>query len=139
MAVVAYSSLGCGFLTGQIKNLNELTDPFRKNVPRVTGGKKIQKALEMVKTLEVVKSRDGYKSLLSGSSHRMNCSPHPGDPASGEILDALKISLRRNRKRRFVTRLFRRIPEGNEPRNSKSKAIFYTRLHLSFANRCEIK
>ncbi|KAL1986745.1 hypothetical protein VTN96DRAFT_5610 [Rasamsonia emersonii] len=44
VAVVAYSSLGCGFLTGQIKNLNELTDPFHVGSRQVT--RRLQVTLE---------------------------------------------------------------------------------------------
>jgi len=62
IAIVAYSPLGRGFLTGQIKNTEELKDDdFRKNNPRFQG-ENFQKNLELVKAVEDLAHKKGVKA-----------------------------------------------------------------------------
>ncbi|KAL1966404.1 hypothetical protein VTN77DRAFT_4546 [Rasamsonia byssochlamydoides] len=99
VAVVAYSPLGRGFLTRQIKSLDDLPDLFRKNVPRFTG-ENFPKILEVVKKLEAVGSRHGATAsqvalawLLAQDELVI---PIPGTRSVKRVkenLDALKISL----------------------------------------------
>jgi len=54
IAFVAYSPLGRGFLTGEIKNPNDLApDDFRRNSPRFQGDN-FQKNLDLVKRVEEI-------------------------------------------------------------------------------------
>jgi len=54
IAFVAYSPLGRGFLTGQIKNFNDFAqDDFRRNSPRFQG-ENFSKNLELVKKIEAI-------------------------------------------------------------------------------------
>lgn len=59
IAFVAYSPLGRGFLTGQIKKYEDFdADDFRRSQPRFTG-ENFQKNLELVKRLEEFAQRKG--------------------------------------------------------------------------------
>lgn len=99
VAVVAYSPLGRGLLTGQIKSLDDLTDPYRKNIPRFTGD-------NFPKILEVVKKLGAFGSRLSATASQVALAwllaqdelviPIPGTRSVERVkenLDALKISL----------------------------------------------
>jgi len=56
---VAYSPLGRGFLTGQIKNFNDLApDDYRRNSPRFQG-ENFEKNLELVKRIEEMAAEKG--------------------------------------------------------------------------------
>jgi aryl-alcohol dehydrogenase-like predicted oxidoreductase len=56
---VAYSPLGRGFLTGQIKRYEDLApDDWRRNMPRFTGGN-FEKNLQLVRHLEELAAKKG--------------------------------------------------------------------------------
>lgn len=56
---VAYSPLGRGFLTGQIKNLDDLApDDYRRHSPRFQG-ENFQKNLELVRTIQELAEKKG--------------------------------------------------------------------------------
>src|SRR5260370_17657241 len=56
---VAYSPLGRGFLTGQIKTINDLpADDLRRNLPRFQG-ENFRKNLELVKKIEELAAAKG--------------------------------------------------------------------------------
>jgi aryl-alcohol dehydrogenase-like predicted oxidoreductase len=56
---VAYSPLGRGFLTGQIKSFDDLApDDYRRNSPRLQG-ENFQKNLELVKRIEEIAAEKG--------------------------------------------------------------------------------
>jgi aryl-alcohol dehydrogenase-like predicted oxidoreductase len=56
---VAYSPLGRGFLTGQIKSFDDLApDDYRRNAPRFQG-ENFQKNLELVKRIEEIAAEKG--------------------------------------------------------------------------------
>ena len=56
---VAYSPLGRGFLTGQIKSLDDLApDDYRRNSPRFKGDN-FEKNLELVKRIEAMAAEKG--------------------------------------------------------------------------------
>ena len=59
---VAYSPLGRGFLTGQIKNVDDLPEgDFRKNSPRFQG-ENFHKNIEVVEKIEEMAKRKGVKA-----------------------------------------------------------------------------
>ena len=59
IAFVAYSPLGRGFLTGQIKKVEDFDDDdFRKSSPRFSGGN-FNKNLELVKKVELIAQQKG--------------------------------------------------------------------------------
>jgi len=59
IAFVAYSPLGRGFLTGQIKKVEDFDDDdFRKSSPRFSGGN-FSKNLELVKKVELIAQQKG--------------------------------------------------------------------------------
>ena len=59
---VAYSPLGRGFLTGQIKSLDDLApDDYRRNSPRFKGDN-FEKNLELVKQIEAMAAEKGCTS-----------------------------------------------------------------------------
>jgi aryl-alcohol dehydrogenase-like predicted oxidoreductase len=103
VAVVAYSPLGRGFLTGQIKSLDDL-DQYRKNVPRYTG-ENFPKILDVVRKLETIASRHGATAsqitlawLLAQDELVI---PIPGTRSVDRVkenVDALKISLSEEEK-----------------------------------------
>lgn len=66
IAFVAYSPLGRGFLTGQIKNFEDLAeDDFRRTSPRFTG-ENFHKNLELVKKIEsIAKEKNCTPSQLA--------------------------------------------------------------------------
>ena len=56
---MAYSPLGRGFLTGQIKSFDDLApDDYRRNAPRFQG-ENFQKNLELVKRIEEIAAEKG--------------------------------------------------------------------------------
>lgn len=56
---VAYSPLGRGFLTGQIKNINDLApDDYRRKAPRFQG-ENFNKNLQLVKSVEAIAQEKG--------------------------------------------------------------------------------
>ncbi|MBC8134987.1 MAG: aldo/keto reductase [Fibrella sp.] len=58
---VAYSPLGRGFLTGQIKSYDDLApDDYRRNAPRFMG-ENFNKNLELVQRIEEIAARKGVK------------------------------------------------------------------------------
>ncbi|MBC7806481.1 MAG: aldo/keto reductase [Akkermansiaceae bacterium] len=58
---VAYSPLGRGFLTGQIKSYDDLApDDYRRNAPRFMG-ENFNKNLELVKRIESIAAQKGVK------------------------------------------------------------------------------
>lgn len=60
VALVAYSPLGRGFLTGQIKSFDDLEpDDFRRNNPRFQG-ENFQKNLDLVAKIEEMANTRGY-------------------------------------------------------------------------------
>ena len=60
VALVAYSPLGRGFLTGQIKSFDDLEpDDFRRNNPRFQG-ENFQKNLDLVAKIEEMANQRGY-------------------------------------------------------------------------------
>ena len=60
IALVAYSPLGRGFLTGQIKSFDDLEpDDFRRNNPRFQG-ENFQKNLDLVAKIEEMANQRGY-------------------------------------------------------------------------------
>lgn len=62
IALVAYSPLGRGFLTGQIKSFDDLEpDDFRRNNPRFQG-ENFQKNLNLVAKIEEMANQRGYTS-----------------------------------------------------------------------------
>ncbi|KFY29852.1 hypothetical protein V494_08433 [Pseudogymnoascus sp. VKM F-4513 (FW-928)] len=61
VALVAYSPLGRGFLTGQIKKVEDLVDPNRKTIPRYAG-ENFPRVLDIVETLEDIGRRKGVSS-----------------------------------------------------------------------------
>ncbi len=62
IALVAYSPLGRGFLTGQIKSFDDLdADDFRRNNPRFQG-ENFQKNLDLVARIEAMANERGYTS-----------------------------------------------------------------------------
>ncbi len=62
ITLVAYSPLGRGFLTGQIKRFEDLdADDYRRNSPRFQG-ENFQKNLDVVKQLEELAARKGVKA-----------------------------------------------------------------------------
>lgn len=62
IAFVPYSPLGRGFLTGQIKKLEDFTeDDFRRNSPRFQG-ENFNKNLDLVKKIEVIAKEKGCTS-----------------------------------------------------------------------------
>ena len=62
IAFVAYSPLGRGFLTGQIKQFEDFDkDDFRRHSPRFTGDN-FNKNLELVKKIEVIAKEKGCTS-----------------------------------------------------------------------------
>jgi len=59
LGFVAYSPLGRGFLTGQIKSIDDLpADDYRRNTPRFQG-ENFQKNLDLVKTIQELATRKG--------------------------------------------------------------------------------
>ncbi|MEZ0540736.1 aldo/keto reductase [Fibrella arboris] len=59
ITLVAYSPLGRGFLTGQIKNFDDLAaDDYRRNSPRFQG-ENFQKNLNVVKQIEALAAQKG--------------------------------------------------------------------------------
>ena len=61
IGLVAYSPLGRGFLTGQIKSFDDLApDDFRRGVPRFQGAN-FQKNLDLVRRVEEIAARKGCK------------------------------------------------------------------------------
>ncbi|WPG99229.1 pyridoxal reductase [Acrodontium crateriforme] len=59
--IIAYSPLGRGFLTGQIKKFEDIPeDDFRRTVPRFQG-ENFTKNLELVKELEKIAAKKGCK------------------------------------------------------------------------------
>ncbi|RYF74146.1 MAG: aldo/keto reductase, partial [Cytophagaceae bacterium] len=59
ITLVAYSPLGRGFLTGQIKNFDDLAaDDYRRNSPRFQG-ENFQKNLDVVKQIEALATQKG--------------------------------------------------------------------------------
>ena len=71
IAFVAYSPLGRGFLTGQIKSLDDLsTDDWRRHNPRFQG-ENFQKNLDLVAKIEAMarrKGREGHRQLARRGS-----------------------------------------------------------------------
>ncbi|HEX8650206.1 MAG TPA: aldo/keto reductase [Pyrinomonadaceae bacterium] len=62
MGFVAYSPLGRGFLTGQIKSFDDLApDDYRRQAPRFQG-ENFQKNLELVKRIEEIAAEKGCTS-----------------------------------------------------------------------------
>jgi aryl-alcohol dehydrogenase-like predicted oxidoreductase len=62
ISFVAYSPLGRGFLTGQIKSQSDLApDDWRRNHPRFVG-ENFQKNLDLVKRIESMAQRNGVKA-----------------------------------------------------------------------------
>ena len=63
---VAYSPLGRGFLTGQIKRFEDLPpDDFRRHSPRFQG-ENFQKNLDLVKRVEEIAKREGLHAVAVG-------------------------------------------------------------------------
>lgn len=59
ITLVAYSPLGRGFLTGQIKNVDDLdTDDYRRSSPRFQG-ENFQKNLDVVKKIDALAAQEG--------------------------------------------------------------------------------
>lgn len=58
VTIVAYSPIGRGFLSGQIKQLSDVQDPFRGGIPRFTG-ENFPKVLEIVAHLEKIAEKKG--------------------------------------------------------------------------------
>jgi len=98
VAVVAFSPLGRGFLTGQIKTIDHL-DGYRKNIPRFTG-ENFPKILDVVKKLEAIALRhDSTASQITLAwllTQDELVIPIPGTRSVERVkenVDALKISL----------------------------------------------
>jgi len=97
IAVVAYSPLGRGFLTGKFKSLDDLEkDDWRRNNPRFQG-ENFQKNLELVKEMEKLGEKKGCNSaqlcLAWVLAQGDDIIPIPGT-TSKKNLDANLVSLK---------------------------------------------
>ena len=64
-AFVAYSPLGRGFLTGQIKSIDDLpADDYRRNAPRFAG-ENFAKNLELVAKIEEIAREKGVEGVAA--------------------------------------------------------------------------
>lgn len=62
IGLIAYSPLGRGFLTGELKSPDDLpADDFRRNIPRFQG-EQFYKNIELVKELEKMAKEKGYST-----------------------------------------------------------------------------
>ncbi|MGE5403176.1 MAG: aldo/keto reductase, partial [Ignavibacteriales bacterium] len=112
---VAYSPLGRGFLTGQIKSFDDLPqDDFRRNSPRFQG-ENFQKNLDLVKRIEeIAKSRGvtpGQLALAWVLAQGEDIVPIPGTKRRKyleENAGALKIELTRQE----IQQIDEVIPKG---------------------------
>ncbi len=108
IAFVAYSPLGRGFLTGQIKRFEDFApDDYRRNSPRFQGDN-FQKNLELVRRVEAIaKEKSGTPGQLALAwllAQGQDIIPIPGTKRRkylGENAGALNISLKKDDLRRI--------------------------------------
>ena len=108
IAFVAYSPLGRGFLTGQIKRFEDFApDDFRRNSPRFQG-ENFQKNLDLVRRVELIakekKCMPGQLALAWLLAQGQDIIPIPGTKRRQyleENADALKLKLTADDLRRI--------------------------------------
>ncbi|KAL9932512.1 hypothetical protein V8E36_008629 [Tilletia maclaganii] len=89
-AIIAYSPLGRGFLTGSIKTPADIDDDFRKSNPRYQG-ENFKKNLELVDALQAVGKEKGYTggqiAIAWVLSKSKNIIPIPGSTKPERIAE----------------------------------------------------
>jgi aryl-alcohol dehydrogenase-like predicted oxidoreductase len=91
---VAYSPLGCGFLTGQIRRVEDLApDDWRRNMPRFQG-ENFQRNLDLVAEVERMAGEKGCTpaqlALAWVLAHRQDVVPIPGTKRRYYLEDNVK-------------------------------------------------
>ena len=116
---VAYSPLGRGFLSGQIKSVDDLDDDdFRRHSPRFQG-ENFQQNLDLVARVEEIAAREGRDAgpararlgAGAGRGHR----PDPGHEAGRLPRGERRRGRRRARRRRPATASTRRSRRARPP------------------------